>query len=31
VHFEVLRDGSPVDPMAFINQNAVPVLAATHH
>ena len=31
VHFEVLRDGSPVDPMAFINQNAVPVLAASHH
>ena len=28
VHFEVLRDGSPVDPMAFINQNATPPLAA---
>jgi len=28
VHFEVLRDGSPVDPMAFINQNAAPPLAA---
>jgi murein DD-endopeptidase MepM/ murein hydrolase activator NlpD len=26
VHFEVLRDGNPVDPMAFINQNAGPVL-----
>ena len=28
VHFEVLRDGSPVDPMAFINQNAAPALTA---
>jgi murein DD-endopeptidase MepM/ murein hydrolase activator NlpD len=27
VHFEVLRDGSPVDPMAFINQNAAPLLS----
>jgi murein DD-endopeptidase MepM/ murein hydrolase activator NlpD len=27
VHFEVLRDGNPVDPMAFINQNAAPPLA----
>ena len=27
VHFEVLRDGNPVDPMAFINQNAAPLLA----
>jgi len=26
VHFEVLKDGSPVDPMAFINQNAAPLL-----
>lgn len=31
VHFEFLRDGSPVDPMAFINQNAAPLLAAVHH
>jgi murein DD-endopeptidase MepM/ murein hydrolase activator NlpD len=31
VHFEVLRNGSPVDPMAFINQNAAPPLAATRH
>ena len=31
VHFEVLRDGSPVDPMAFINQNAAPPLAAIRH
>ncbi|MBS0395698.1 MAG: M23 family metallopeptidase [Proteobacteria bacterium] len=30
VHFEVLRDGSPVDPMAFINENAAPPLAARH-
>jgi murein DD-endopeptidase MepM/ murein hydrolase activator NlpD len=28
VHFEVLKDGSPVDPMAFINQNAAPLLKA---
>jgi murein DD-endopeptidase MepM/ murein hydrolase activator NlpD len=28
VHFEVLRDGNPVDPMAFINENAAPPLAA---
>jgi murein DD-endopeptidase MepM/ murein hydrolase activator NlpD len=28
VHFEVLHDGSPVDPMAFINQNAAPLLTA---
>jgi len=28
VHFEVLKDGSPVDPMAFINQNAAPLLRA---
>ena len=28
VHFEVLRDGAPVDPMAFINRNAAPLLAA---
>jgi murein DD-endopeptidase MepM/ murein hydrolase activator NlpD len=28
VHFEVLRDGSPVDPMAFINQNSAPLLRA---
>ena len=28
VHFEVLRDGSQVDPMAFINQNAAPPLTA---
>jgi murein DD-endopeptidase MepM/ murein hydrolase activator NlpD len=28
VHFEVLRDGSPVDPMAFINQNSTPLLRA---
>lgn len=27
VHFEVLRDGRPVDPMAFINQNATPLLS----
>ena len=27
VHFEVLRDGNPVDPMAFINQNAAPLLS----
>jgi len=27
VHFEVLRDGNPVDPMAFINQNATPPLS----
>jgi murein DD-endopeptidase MepM/ murein hydrolase activator NlpD len=26
VHFEVLREGSPIDPMAFINQNAAPLL-----
>jgi murein DD-endopeptidase MepM/ murein hydrolase activator NlpD len=26
VHFEVLKDGSPVDPMAFIDENAAPVL-----
>jgi murein DD-endopeptidase MepM/ murein hydrolase activator NlpD len=31
VHFEVLRDGSPVDPMAFINENAAPPLAALRH
>lgn len=31
VHFEVLRDGTAVDPMAFINQNAAPPLAAAHH
>ncbi len=31
VHFEVLRDGNPVDPMAFINQNAAPPLAAARH
>ena len=30
VHFEVLKDGSPVDPMAFINQNATPLLKAGH-
>jgi murein DD-endopeptidase MepM/ murein hydrolase activator NlpD len=30
VHFEVLRDGSPVDPMAFINQNATPLLKVGH-
>ncbi len=30
VHFEVLRDGSPIDPMAFINENAAPPLAARH-
>ena len=29
VHFEVLRNGSPVDPMAFINKNAAPALTAT--
>ena len=29
VHFEVLRDGSPVDPMVFINQNAARPLAAS--
>jgi murein DD-endopeptidase MepM/ murein hydrolase activator NlpD len=29
VHFEVLRDGNPVDPMAFINQHAGPVLRAS--
>jgi murein DD-endopeptidase MepM/ murein hydrolase activator NlpD len=28
VHFEVLRNGSPVDPMVFINQNAAAPLAA---
>ena len=28
VHFEVLRNGSPVDPMVFINQHAAPPLAA---
>ena len=28
VHFEVLRDGRPVDPMAFINQNSAPLLTA---
>jgi murein DD-endopeptidase MepM/ murein hydrolase activator NlpD len=27
VHFEVLRGGNPVDPMAFINQNATPPLS----
>ncbi|HXQ63317.1 MAG TPA: M23 family metallopeptidase [Steroidobacteraceae bacterium] len=26
LHFEVLKDGSPVDPMAFINENAAPLL-----
>ena len=26
VHFEVLKDGNPVDPMAFINENAAPLL-----
>jgi murein DD-endopeptidase MepM/ murein hydrolase activator NlpD len=26
LHFEVLKGGSPVDPMAFINQNAAPLL-----
>jgi murein DD-endopeptidase MepM/ murein hydrolase activator NlpD len=26
VHFEVLKDGNPVDPMAFINENATPLL-----
>src|SRR5260221_69318 len=30
VHFEVLKDGSPVDPMAFINQNTAPLLKAGH-
>ncbi len=30
VHFEVLRDGNPVDPMAFINQNATPPLSRAH-
>ena len=30
VHFEVLKDGSPVDPMAFINQNAQPLLKVGH-
>ncbi len=28
VHFEVLRDGTPVDPMAFITRNAPPPLTA---
>lgn len=28
LHFEVLRGGSPVDPMAFINENATSPLAA---
>ena len=28
VHFEVLHNGSPVDPMAFINQNAAQPLKA---
>jgi hypothetical protein len=27
VHFEVLKGGNPVDPMAFINQNATPPLS----
>lgn len=26
VHFEVLRDGNPVDPMAFISRNTLPML-----
>jgi murein DD-endopeptidase MepM/ murein hydrolase activator NlpD len=26
LHFEVLKNGSPVDPMAFINQNTTPLL-----
>ncbi|HXQ31725.1 MAG TPA: M23 family metallopeptidase [Steroidobacteraceae bacterium] len=26
LHFEVLRNGNPVDPMAFINENAAPLL-----
>ena len=30
VHFEVLHHGSPVDPMAFINQNAAQPLKALH-
>jgi murein DD-endopeptidase MepM/ murein hydrolase activator NlpD len=30
VHFEVLRNGSAVDPMAFINQNATPPLSRAH-
>jgi murein DD-endopeptidase MepM/ murein hydrolase activator NlpD len=29
VHFEVLRDGTPIDPMVFINQNAAPLLRAS--
>jgi murein DD-endopeptidase MepM/ murein hydrolase activator NlpD len=29
VHFEVLRDGNPVDPMTFISRNTLPMLVTT--
>jgi murein DD-endopeptidase MepM/ murein hydrolase activator NlpD len=31
VHFEVLRDGDPVDPMGFISHNILPTLVMSRH
>jgi len=30
VHFEVLRDGIPVDPLAYVGRTGLPVLPGTH-